>query len=508
MVVVDEVVRLRVPATFALPDLGQLDRVRAAVPMPATRGTQVVADTEDLALARHGVRLTHAGDAWSLRLPPHPGGAASPTVHRLPTRQATIPAAARAALGRLLAGRELVRVARLVVRREPTVLMGPTEEPLLQVGDEEVSVHTGRRLTGRFREVVLQPGPRPPEGLLDACEDLLRAAGALQREDLPRDVRVLGPTPEGLPDLPDPAKAGDDARGAWSAALVRATARLLHADPHLRLDGTGAVAGPTLPLVDAVLGPALLLDASDDVLAPLHELRDQLALLDRLVARRDAVTAAGDVDAPGLVAAASAAVDTGVRALHRLLDDDAHAAALAGLRALAHDPGLDVDEAAGPALASVAGRVGKRWARLAPALDPGAPAESGELAALAAGAGVAGEKDPERFARHAARSADAAREHARRAGVRSWLAATAEQLTPREAFAAGMLSGRHADAPTTALDDWAEALGKLRRDKDIGWLDPPAADPATDPPVPAADAGGATSPDGTAPAGTDHGAST
>ena len=88
--------------------------------------------------------------------------------------------------------------------------------------------------------------------------------------------------------------------------------------------------------------------------------------------------------------------------------------------------------------------------------------------------------------------------------MRSWLAHTAEQLTPREAFAAGLLAGRHADAPTAALDDWATALGKLRRDKDTGWLTP-AAD---DVPAGSASADGAPRPGPAGRGGNDHGAAT
>lgn len=474
----DAPLRLRVPPTFSLPHLGGVDGVVAAVPQPSARGTTVVADTDDLVLVGWGVRLTHEGDAWRLRLPAHPAGAASPTQHRLPTRSATLPALARHALARLADGREIRRVVRLVVRRTPVLLVDDHGEPLARVADEEVSVHTGRRLTGRFREVVVQGGPDAPDGLVAAVEASLREAGALGREDVPRDVRVLGPVPGG-PDLPD--AAGPAAvPAAWAGAVRQALHDLLLVDVHLRLDDDGVVAGPSLPVVDRVAGLALLLDAPTVVRAPVATLRELLEQVDRLVARREAVEVPDDA-APGLVEAAAGELAVAVRRLHAHLDGDDHVAAVAGLRELVRDPLVAPDEHE-DVRTSVAARVGTSWPPVVAGLATGEPGQELELAALAAGAAVAPGKAPARFARDAARAAAAARDHARAADVQRWLRATAVALPAEEAFVAGRLAGRRADDPGEAVREWDEALERLLRDKSLRWLDEAAADGPDDDP--------------------------
>ena len=460
-----EPVRRRVPATFQLPDLAVVDGVETAVPAPATTGTTVVVDTADLALARWGARLSHDGTAWGLVLPPHPGGTdAAPTHHTLRTSSRTIPAAARHALARLAGDGELTRVARLEVRREGT---GLVTGGVLQVhvSDEEVSVHTGRRLSGRFREVVLQPGPDGDPEVVDAVEAALVEAGALEPDDVPRAVRILGPAAVAAPDLPE-APGGDDADAAWRGALVAGLQDLLVADAHLRLDDTGRSAAATVAVVDGVLGLVELLDGDPALATGLRTLRRLVDEVDRHAQR---LAVLGD-DLPGLRARAGAALAGAVRAVHGHQDGDEHAATLAGLRRLAGAPGLAEDEATGGARASVAGRVGKRWAPVAGALAADEPHAAEELAALAAAAAVAPGKAPRRFARAARAAATAARDHARAQRIQGWLAEQAADLPPREAFRAGRLAGRRADDAERAGEAWATAVERLTAAKAQKWL--------------------------------------
>jgi hypothetical protein len=444
-----------------------VDGIETVVPAPATTGTTVVVDTEALALARWGVSLTHDGTAWQLVLPEHPGGpSAAPTHHTLHTSARTIPAVARRALGRLTGPEPLTRVARLDVRRSGHGLV--TDGTLqVHVSDEEVSVHTGRRLTGRFREVVLQHPPEGGTALLERVEAALVAAGALERDEVPREVRILGPAAVAAPDLPAaPTTGTDSADAAWRQALVDGLRDLLVADVHLRLDETGRTAGATLDLLDGVVGLAELLDGDPTVTTGLGTLRQLVGDVDRQAQR---LAVLGD-DLPRLRQQTGAALARAVGTLHDHLDGAAHAATVAELRELAAAPGLDRDEAAGPIRASVAQRVGKHWAPLASALAPDEPHEPGPLAALGAAARVAPGKAPRRFARAARAAATAAREHAGALQVQAWLEAAATDLVPAEAFRAGHLAGRRAQDLAVAQAAWADAVGSLTRAKALKWL--------------------------------------
>lgn len=460
-----DVVRLRVPATFSLPDLATVDGIETVVPAPSTTGTTVVVDTRDLALARWNVRLTHDGRVWRLVLPPHPAGPeVAPVHHTMDVSSRTIPATAQRALRRLAAGDELARVARLVVRREGH---GLVRDGVLQVhvSDEEVSVHTGRRLTGRFREVVLQRAPDAAAETLGAVEAALHEAGALERDDLPREVRILGPAAVASPDLPD-VPAGDDAAAAWRRALVDGLGDLLVADVHLRLDGLGRAAPATLGVVDGVVGLVELLDGDPTVATGLATLRRLVDEVDRHAQR---LAVLGD-DLPQLEERGRAARAAAVRDLHQHLDSDAHADMVAGLWRLADSPGLGADEAAGDARESVARRVGKHWAPLAGALRAEEPHGPELLAALAAAAAVAPGKAPARFARAARAAATAARDHGRALRVQAWLAEQAHDLPPTEAFRAGHLAGRRDGDALAALAAWSEALDALTSSKAVKWL--------------------------------------
>lgn len=462
-------VRLRVPATFQLPDLDEVGGVDAVVPAPTTTGTTVVVDTDELELARWGVRLTHDGTAWRLELPAHPAGdTAAPTHHTLRASARTIPADARHALARLTGDGELTRVARLTVKRDGCGLLRDGELHL-HVSDEEVSVHTGRRLTGRFREVVLQQPPGTSGEVLADVEAALLAAGALGRDDVARTVRILGPAAAAEPPLPT-VPDGDDAGSAWAGALVEGLRHLVVTDVHLRLDDEGRSAAAAVRVCDVVLGHVQLLDGDAEVVAGLQQLRTLADEVDRHAQRLEVLGDAFGDDLPALLDRARDAVRRAVRTLHRHQDTDAHAAAIEGLRRLAVDPPLDADEAAGDARDSVARRLGKRWAPLAGALETGTPTHAAELAALGAVARIASGKAPKRFNRAARAAATAAADHHRATRVQQWLAEETAALDPAEAFRVGHLAGRRADAGDRALAAWDDALDDLTANRTLKWL--------------------------------------
>lgn len=459
------IVRLRVPPTFTLPTFSQLGDGLATVPAPHTSGTTVVVDTADLVLARWGVRLTHDGSRWQLRLPAHPAGErAAPVEHTLRVSQRTIPALAEHATRHLRDGRDLTRVARLTVRRRALGVVRDGDVAV-HVSDEEVSVHTGRRLSGRFREVVLQPGPAGDDAVAAAVEQRLVEAGALERDSVPREVRILGPGAVASPDLPHVRGVGD-AAAAWHGALVAGLRDLLVVGVHLRLDDRGRTAAASLGTLDRLVGLTELLDADADATSGLATLRTHV---DEVAALADRVALLGG-DLRQLRDRGSHTLGRAVRRVHDHLDSHAYAAAVDAVRALAADPGVTGEEAAGSARDSVAVRVGKRWTHLAPSLDAGHPVEPASLAALAAGAAVAEGKAPARFAAAAAAAAGAARDHARAVRIQAWCREEAALLEPAEAYLAGHLAGRRAEDAAEAVERWNGALDRLTRERATKWL--------------------------------------
>lgn len=296
-------------------------------------------------------------------------------------------------------------------------------------------------------------------------ETALVEAGALERDDVPREVRILGPAAVGAPDLPG-VPDRDDAGAAWQRALVAGLRDLLVADAHCRLDDTGRAAPATVAVVDGVVGLVELLDGDPTVATGLATLRQLVDEVDRHAQR---LAVLGD-DLPQLERRGRDALGRAVRALHQHLDGDRHAAMVAGLRRLAADPGLDADEAAGDARASVAARVGKQWAPLAGSLTADEPHGAETLAALGAAAAVAPGKAPGRFARAALAAATAARDHGRAVRVQGWLEEQAPDLPSTEAFRAGHLAGRRAGDATAARNAWADALDRLTATKATKWL--------------------------------------
>jgi hypothetical protein len=459
------IVRVRVPVTFSMPSLRRLGEGVRTVPAPPTTGTTVIADTRDLVLARWGVRLTHDGTRWQLRVPPHPGGEqAAPVEHSLPASSRTVPARAVHATRHLRRGESLRRVARLSVRRSAIGVVRDGEV-LAHVSDEELSVHTGRRLSARSREVVLQPGPGGDDGLLAAVEQRILEAGALGRDDVPREVRVLGQEASAPPDLPASGVAGPAAE-AWHDALVDGLRDLLVVGVHLRLDEDGRTAAPSVAVVDRVAGLVRLLDGGAAVRRGLEDLGARAEEVATAAAR----LALLDDELPGLRDQARDDLRATLRQLHDHLDSPAHEDCLGALRALVEAPGVTGAEASGTVRDSVAQRVGKQWAQLSSSFDPGRPAGATTLAGLASVARLAPGKAPRRFARAAARGAVAARAHAEAEATQTWCRACAGRLDPDEAFRAGLLAGRLVVQAADAIGAWDGAVERLTRERATSWL--------------------------------------
>ena len=211
-------VKLEPGPGFVMPELG-------GTRLPSRSFVSTYHDTEDLALARHGLTLRHrledGAGAWQLKLPQdgdrleleQPGTAGRP------------PGELIALLFAFLRGRELEPVARLRTRRDVVLVDGA------EVADDAVAVLTGQRVTGRFREleVELTGGD---ERTLRRLAKALRAAGAERGDSRPKVYRAL--------DLPSPARPavvpkGAPAGVALGAALAEQARRIVVNDPGTRL---------------------------------------------------------------------------------------------------------------------------------------------------------------------------------------------------------------------------------------------------------------------------------
>ncbi|MHB8669843.1 MAG: CYTH and CHAD domain-containing protein [Acidimicrobiales bacterium] len=303
---------------FALPELDGLVEDVSAIPLPARDLHATYYDTSDLRLIRRGITLRHRrgdGDGWTVKLPE---GDAGPALVRreisFEGRAGTVPPAAMDLLRAYVRSCRLVPVARLDTRRSPIELRDADSTRLAEVVDDEVSVHEGRRLVGRFREIEVELFDAAPPELADTVASVLRAAGVGDPEPVPKLVRALGP--RALQPAEIVAVGLDDntstARDAVRAALVGGVIRLLRHDPGVRIgddpeDLHQARVGARRLRSDLRTFRPLLVpgwaDPLDTELRWLGErlgtVRDADVLLDRLRRQADSLT---DRDAAGAAA--------------------------------------------------------------------------------------------------------------------------------------------------------------------------------------------------------------
>ncbi|HEV2068642.1 MAG TPA: CYTH domain-containing protein, partial [Acidimicrobiales bacterium] len=182
-------VKLGVWPGFRLPELdGVLDGL-VAVAGADVRLDATYHDTADLRLARSGVTLRHrSAEGWTLKLL---SGKESDGM--LSRRELTVSgddSSVPAPLARLVVAwvrtATLVPVARLRTLRRRVELVDDQGSVVAEVVDDEVSVHHGRRVALRFREVEIELAPAAPAELLDAVVSRLQAAGAGPGDPTPK----------------------------------------------------------------------------------------------------------------------------------------------------------------------------------------------------------------------------------------------------------------------------------------------------------------------------------
>lgn len=336
---VEEERKYEVDPGLALPDLTPCVPAGGEVaPTGPVTLTATYYDTADLRLARAGasLRFRHGDERpWTVKLP-----AGRPGVrHEISESGPVGPPPSRlvALVTAISRGAGLSPVVTLRSRRQRYELRDPDGRVLAEVADDAVSVLTGQRVLGRFREIEVER-IGGDSALLDAVADRLSAAGAIAGEFVPKHVRALGFVPP-LGELaarpPDArAPAGLAPEGAHRAgdvvteAIRRSVARILTHDPMVRLrqplpDGDTPVHQMRVgcrrlrsdlrtfrPLVDGAWGDQLRAELRW-IAGVLGMARDAEVLRDRL--RR---VAAADPLAP-VDPAAVARVDTDLAARHR-----------------------------------------------------------------------------------------------------------------------------------------------------------------------------------------------
>ena len=183
-------------AGFELPGLADaVEGVTAVARAPRTL-MAVYYDTPDLRLARWGVTVRHrTGDksGWTVKLPE---GESGPALVRRELSfdgpPGRMPEGAASLILAFARDTPLVPVARIRTVRTGVDLVDHEGAVVAEVVDDEVSVLHGGRVATRFREVEVELGERPPDGLLETVVARLREAGAGEPDSMPKVVRALG----------------------------------------------------------------------------------------------------------------------------------------------------------------------------------------------------------------------------------------------------------------------------------------------------------------------------
>jgi CHAD domain-containing protein len=387
--VIEREVKLSAWPGFRLPDLdgvakGARTRRRETVDLDAT-----YYDTADLRLGRRGITLRHrrrgARETWTLKLPVDSTDPA--ILARAEIDVSGPPGEIPAELVLLVAAEvrtaTLVKVARLMTVRRRTLVLDRSDQPLVEIDDDEVSVMDGGRVAARFRELEIEIAPDASDEVARRVVDRLLEAGAEPSGGLPKVARAVGPRflhpPEAAPaDLPPEPTAGDVVTHALRQGVTRLVehhpAAVTGVDPegvHQMRVGARRLRSDLRtfrPLVDRELT-----DPVRDELRWLGEVlgavRDPDVLGEQL--RDVAATALAPADAPVLdriVGRLDARRDDAVAELHEVLGSDRYRRLLDQVVALAEQPPLR-KAASDPASETVPGLVAKPWRDLRTKVD-------------------------------------------------------------------------------------------------------------------------------------------
>ena len=225
--------KFRVSPPFQLPELvGDKTGIATVSKGQVKELCAVYWDTSDLRLAREGITLRHrsgegAADGWHLKLPVHEAGVPDASAGTRDEIHETgpddhVPAALRDLVEVYLRAAVLGPVATLQTIRTSYELLDDNGRPLAELVDDLVAVINQGHVAGRFRELEVED-MGGGLAVLDDVGTVLRAAGAVGGEFVPKVVRALGPRATADPDPPKPATVDpkDPARLAVQAMLRR-----------------------------------------------------------------------------------------------------------------------------------------------------------------------------------------------------------------------------------------------------------------------------------------------
>jgi CHAD domain-containing protein len=235
--------KLAASAALRIPPMDGLVVGTTAVTRPVVELRATYYDTADFRLARWGVTLRHRtgedSPAWTLKLP---SAVAEQTLERQELRfggdPGSIPPDAADLIRAYVRGSKLIPVARLHTSRTPIEIREPDGIALVEIVDDMVSVHVGRRVTRRFREIEIEvkDDSRRGRAALRAAVDRLAASGCRREKPVPKVIRALGdramrPAEVVVPFLAPHAGPFELARYAITGALVQ----LIQTDAIVRL---------------------------------------------------------------------------------------------------------------------------------------------------------------------------------------------------------------------------------------------------------------------------------
>jgi CHAD domain-containing protein len=371
--------KMAAPPDFQLLDLGSVARDVVVTAADERRLTTVYWDTADMRLIRWGCTLRHrAGEGWTVKLPKVEDSALLVRdEHNFPGPPAAPPAEALDLVRAYVRTADVAPVARMRTVRRAVSVLSADGRLLAEIDDDDVSVHRGRRVVSRFRELEVEMADAGTDELLGAIVERLRAGGAGAVDPTPKLVRALGE-----PALAPPEVVAESLNGASTAgavvrrAIAASVARLLRHDPGVRLGGEpedvhqARVATRRMrsdlrtfaPLVDEAWA-ASLSEELRWLAAELGSVRDAEVLAERLQATA-ARLPAGDVEAGRHVADRLVEGVAGARdGLLAALREPRYVALLDRLVEAAHHPALTA-EADGPARKVLPALVALPWGKL------------------------------------------------------------------------------------------------------------------------------------------------
>jgi CHAD domain-containing protein len=494
---IENEVKMGASPGFRVPPLDDSDNGLSALARPDVVLQATYFDTPDLRLTRAGASLRYrSDDGWTVKLPTE--GQHGDALHRSELHvdgpPGSPPATALDLVRPFARSLPVGVVSRLRTLRRRVDLFDTTGERVGEVDDDEVSVLDGRRVGARFREIEVEITGSAPDGLQQRVVEQLRNAGAGAPDPVPKVVRALGPRALEPPDvvvrdLDDDASAGEVVR----SAIANAVRRLIVHDAGVRLgDDPEAVHQARV----ATRRLRSDLRTFRDFVEPdwNESLRDELKWLGgELGTVRD-----GDVLVDRLRSHARQLPDDEHLVVDRVISqraterDDSHSELLDAYRSARYvellerlvDASRDplLTEAAGARAADVLPEVVKGpWKHLRDAVDALGDAPPDESLhdvrkrakrcryAIEAVTPVVGKRARE-FATRVADVQEVLGEHQDAVVARTWLGKAAADLSPQEAYAAGMLAGVELGAAATSRDAFPAAWKVAAKKQLRSWL--------------------------------------